>query len=794
MLSRRRDEQALSKHIQESKIYIPVDFFFAVLYITHHYLKIFSSRLKGAFSMNLFRCGIFAALILCCSIMLNAGEFAARLNYRICLPDKPAMIESKAAEELAAYLEKTYSEKIILNGSDAPIIFSVGFAPEAKEFSKEKDAFKSSGFGVFCRKRTILLTGFDDPGVRPYYGYEEGTLLSVYYFLRRYTGLEIYAPDPVHGEKPGKNTVLKLPPVDKPVFSFSIRGISRNFADVSPREMAIYSRKQLCHDYYWSNANVYYIVQNRWGKRFKDQPEMLGLHWGKRQSKKYPYHLPCLSNPKVKEVIVSDILEMIRKRKVENRAVLRMFSDAAFHRCECANCAKIPTNDDYFYGFILSVWEAVKEHYPKTRLFLQEKGTSHNSPPASGNLQNVVIDLASGYPGKEDYRQSQALFRKWLERGALPTVRLYARYPLWSDCPIINPHSIAENFRAMKGFALGQRTSDCSDRIPYAFAALTNFVHVNCLLDADADPDKLIREFCSFMYPGAADEMIAFYNWMEKRQENLGLWENPYLTCYPYNVLDQPLALLDAAAKKCTDPFWLNKLREGFDDFREKARGLQHFTANLENNTRIVQKLKTQFKERHCQPLNFSAERITFPLCPMHVPFAGIQDSSIGVKVKNDRLAFDLTAMEEHVNLLRKDAPPGKPDRIWQDDCFEVMIAPEKELYPYLHLAVNANGTVMALRHVRRGKTKQLELPDGWQADASIGKDHWKAELSIPMSMIREICPENKGRIGVFRTRVLASPDPKLRGFFTAHSGLDPEPAASKNHHDVSRYRPFTIR
>lgn len=722
-------------------------------------------------------------------MVLKSAEFSARLNYRICVPDKPSTTEITAAKELAAYLEKTYTEKIRLNKSDEPIIFSVGFAPEAGEFSKNKDAFTESGFGVFCRKRSVLLTGLDDTFAR-----EEGTLLSIYYFLRRYTGLKIYAPDPVHGEKSGRNTELLLPFEDKPDFSFSIRGIGMNFSDVSVKDMALYARKQLCHNFYWSNANVYYIVQNRWGERFKDQPEMLGLHWGKRQSLKYPYHLPCLTNPKVKTVIVNDILEMIRQKKVEERAVLRMFSDAAFHRCECAECAKIPTNDDYFYGFILSVWESVKEHYPRTRLFLQEKGSSHNSPPTSGSLKDVVVDIASGYPDKVDYRKSQPLFRKWQERGALPVIRLYARYPMWSDSPVINPHRIAENFKAMKGYALGQRTSDCSKRLPYAFAALTNFVHVNCLLNADADPDELIKEFCSFMYPGAAEEMIAFYKWMEKRQENLGVWENPYLTCYPYSALSHPLALLDSAAKKCTDPFWLNKLRAAFDNFMEKARELQYFTANLEKNTQIVTQQRKNYKENYSRPFCFSSEKSVFPLCPMHVPFDNVQDSEVEVRVENGRMKLAFTAMEEHTKLLKRDATGEKTDRIWQDDCFEVMIAPEKQDHPYLQLTVNANGAVAALLYVRKGFTKQMEKrADFWQASASVGEKSWSAEISLPLPLIREICPENRGRIGIFRTRVLASPDPKLRGFFTAHSGIDADAPDSNKHHNISRYRPFTI-
>ena len=750
--------------------------------------------------MRLFYMILTGLILTCCSIV-SAKEISARLNYRICVPEQPAAIELTAAKELAAYLEKTYTEKIRMNGSEKPILFSVGFAPEAREFSKEKDSVKSSGFGVFCRERTVLLTGFDDPEVRPYSGYEEGTLLSVYYFLRRYTGLKIYAPDPVHGEKLGRNTELKIPAADKPQFSFSIRGIGKSFADVSVREMDIYSRKQLCHDFYWSNSNLYYVVLNRWGKRFKDQPEMLGLHKEKRQSIKYPYHLPCLTNPKVKEVIVNDILETIRKKKLENRAVLRIFCDAPFHRCECKNCARIATNDDYFYGFVVSVRDEVKKHYPATRLFLQEKGISHCNPPSTGDLKDVVVDISTGFPDKTDYRRNLPLFRKWLERGALPVVRLYVRYPKWTDSPIINPHDISAHFRAMKGVALGQRRSDCTayaknGRLPYAFAALTNYVHINCLLNADADPDELIRDFCSFMYPGAAGEMIAFYDWMEKRQADLGVNDDPYLKCYSYKSLDYPLSLLDAAAKKCTNKFWLNKLRTAFDAFREKARKMSHLTAHLEKNLQLIKQQKAQFKKYFSKPFLFSTKKITFPLCPIDAPVSEIQDSSVSVQVEKDRLVFQLTAMEKHPELLRRTATPAKPDSIWGDDSFELMIASEaQDGMPYLQLAVNANGAVAALWHHQGGEKQQPWNPgENWTSAATVSGDRWTATVSVPLFLVRKICPAGKGKIGIFRNRVLSSTDPQMRSFYSAHSGLDAETPASGNHHNISRYHPFILK
>ena len=735
-------------------------------------------------------------LFLACTASLSAKEVAARLNYRIAVPDEPAKIEIAAAAELAAYLEKTFTKNIKLNGSDDPILFSVGFAPEAREFSQAKDAVTESGFGVFCRNRTVLLTGLDDPDVSPYAGYEEGTLLSVYYFLRRYTDLKIFAPDPVRGEKPGRDPELNLPEKDKPVFSFSIRGIGTSFPDVSGAEMARYARKQLCHDFRWSSANIHYFVLGRWNKRFKDRPELFGIHQGKRQCSNYPNHLPCLSDPEVKKIIVGDILKMIRDKKLEENAVIRLFCDAPFHRCECPDCARAASDNDYFYGFIVSVWEEVKKSYPKTRLFVQEKGRSHNSPPATGDLHGVVVDIATGFPSSTDYTKAQPLFRQWRERGALPTVRLYVRYPKWGSCPIINPHDAAANLRAVKGLALGQRRFDCGNRgaykIPYAYVALTNYVYVNCLLDADADPDALIREFCEFMYPGAAREVAAFYAWMEKRRTGITVGDNPYLKCYPYSVLDKPFAMLDAAAKKCTDRFWLDKLRAAFDVFREEARSLQKMTAHVEENTRKKERRQAEFRERFAKPFVFSAAGTTFPLCPQNIPCAPIQDSSVTVRVEQDRLVFQLTAMEEHPELLRRSATKDDPGNVWDDDSFEVMIAPETRDAPYIQFGINANGAVSALRYAQ-SRRKPLKLDGDWKASGTVGKDRWTATLAVPLALVRELCPEGRGRLGIFRTRLLTSPAPGAADYYSASSGLDAE-AEKPAYHDLARYHRFELR
>lgn len=748
--------------------------------------------------MNRICYGVTAGVLLFSAMTMHSKEFARNLNYRICIPDSPSKMELAAAGELSSYLQRICKNNIRMNGSEKEILFSVGFAPEATEFSKGKDAFKESGFGVFCRGRQVLLTGLDDPVER-----EEGTLLCVYYFLRRYTGWKVYAPDPVHGEKIVPDPVLTLPEADKPVFSFVIRDMTRFFTDTTAGQMALYARKQLCHNPRWAGATVYYTVLNKWGKRFRDQKDMLGLYKGKRRSILYPYHLPCLTNPKVKEVIVRDILGMIRAGKNPEKTVLRIFCDAPFKRCECANCGKIANNNDYFYGFILSVWNEVKKQYPQTRLVLQEKGKSHYAPPAGGDLKGVVVDIATGFPEKADYRKRQDLFRQWKERGALPTIRLYARYPRWGNAPTINPHDIGAHFRAVKGLALGQRRSDGMssprakrNRIPYAFAALTNFVHMNCLLDADSDVDSLIRDFCSFMYPGAEEEMIAFYAWMEKRRENLGAWEDPRMNSYPFEALEYPASLLEKAAKKCTKPFWLNKLRTAFHAFREETRSLRHLTQFRQKNLQEKERLIAGYRKYFAKPFRFTGKTTFLPLCPQKVPYAtGIQNSSVQIRLEKDRLVFRLTAMENQMQWIGKKATKADPSPIWGDDSFEIMIAPEKQDMPYFHFAVNPNGAVAAHCYTLRNNQRKMEKLSGeWNSSATPGKDRWEAVFSIPLSRLRQICPEGKGRIGIFRSRVLSGLNAELRDYYAARSSLDARSIDLKNYHIIGTYHPFIFR
>jgi hypothetical protein len=179
----------------------------------------------------------------------------------------------------------------------------------------------------------------------------------------------------------------------------------------------------------------------------------------------------------------------------------------------------------------------------------------------------------------------------------------------------------------------------------------------------------------------------------------------------------------------------------------------------------------------------------------MTIPLSSIQDSIVGVQMKDKRLVIQLTAMEEHPDKLCRAATQDKSYKIWTDDSFEIMIVPENKKFPYLQLAINPNGTVTALLHEESASNQTIKVPaTEWKPSAKVGKDRWTAELSVPMSWLQKICPEGKGRIGIFRNRVLVSTDPGMRGFYAASSGLDAQLPTTSNYHDVSRHQKFIIK
>ncbi|OQA85123.1 MAG: hypothetical protein BWY31_02140 [Lentisphaerae bacterium ADurb.Bin242] len=719
-----------------------------------------------------------------------------RLNYRIVLPDNAARVQKTAAEELKNYLEKMYTEPIRLNGkTPASLTFLIGFPAEAIRagFTTLPALGDYPGeFGVFTRNDCILLSGTDDRDIDPWaLSGRTGTLLGVYYFLEKYAGAAFFAPGP-KGEKLPLNPPLALPPEDLPKPAYDIRGFVVHNDTLPRTDLLRFYKQRLCSVPLWAAPNLNYQTLNRWDKRFAERPGLFALFGGKRVNKSYPYHVPCLSNPEVFEIITTDILAEIRRRG-DVHTVRVLGSDAPIQPCECENCRKSADGSDYVYTFVNRVAKAVRQAYPEMNFYTQEKGNSYNHPPKGVTLEpHFTAAVETGYPYRKDYSGNIPLFEAWKKAGARTVIRGYPRLPAMKDYLICNQGEIVQMLREMKDKTNGMLVSDGSMyrfKVHYACCVLTNSIQAKALFNPDLDLDREVRNFCDLAYPGAGKEMAEFYSVMQKIRGEHSDWINPLTGQYSAQNLDKPAELLEAAAKKVTDKYWFQPV---YDNFMRLRADAEKFRARTAEFNKVMERYR-ELPETIVVPLlpetagRYSFDRYgqKLPLFPRMAYATDFQKSEVRFAADSQYLYVELFAQEENIKSLQtKYTPHEKTSSVFSDDCFEVMFAHSDKNAPYLQIGVHSGTRFQILEQMGSG-FREITLPINCGSWTNMQDKTWKILLEIPLREIRKYCPDGKGRIAVFRYR------PGTDGRESQSSGIVAEGGPSN--HVLKYYRKLEI-
>ncbi|OQA86046.1 MAG: hypothetical protein BWY31_01547 [Lentisphaerae bacterium ADurb.Bin242] len=691
-------------------------------------------------------------------------RIASRLNYEVLIPDGVGEVVQAAAAELKSYLEKLYDAEISLNGKiPEKIQFIVTAVPEKTVPLKGEFAILNDS----CR---IVICGYDDADALPWQMRgRTGTLLGVYYFLQKYAGAEFFAPGP-KGEKLGKNNLLRLEKYDSPVPSYRVRYLSPSSRSFHESEMIRFYKKMLCSVPCWAWPDFYYTVRNSWNKRFKDrEKEMFAIYDGRYYNADYPFHMPCLSKPEVFNTMLHDILGMIAARK--NCKTIRFFSDTPVRLCECPECRKSGSVDNWYYGYMNRLAHAVHEKYPEMNFMTQEKyGFYMHVPEGMKPMEkNLAIEIKTGFPAARAYEHFYPLFEEWKAAGVKTLIRYYARIPLWKDYPCVYPRETARHFKQMQGRAEGTRWCDGS-RVVYAQCALLNYMQARVMFNADMDAEAGIRRFCSLAYPGAEAEMTEYYRVMENLYYGYEHWMNPLEGALQYENLLHPRKLLEAASKKVSDDSWLAPLKKDFervfaeaekirDVMAEHNRIMKGFDPELGRSkiirpTRIHEKIEMDGLDREvCWK-----DAYTLKLFPNTTAYSKFQNSSVKLTFDKDFMYFFVTAEEDEPQYIqcgskKKDGSPN----IWADDHFEVMIAsrdPAKS-EEYIHFAFNPAGDSFHIRHYPGRKIQYIDSRISAKGRIDTKRKCWTLEFAVPRSAIREICPGEEAKLGLFRTRIL---------------------------------------
>ena len=733
------------------------------------------------------------------ALLQEAKCFAKEKYFSIYTPRNPSKVQETSAKELLSYLKRLYSSPIVFNGSKTKeMLFYIGRTKGEAE--KLFAAAPMREFGIFPSTDpavpAILIDGMDDPGISPWATRgRTGTLLGVYYFLSRYAGIEFFAPGK-KGEKLFINTPLTLKKADIPIPSYPARSIAL-YSRSSKKEFTSsdyykFFKQMLCSLPDYASPDFYYMGPD-WKTLAKKNPALLGIRNGKRYYGK-DYDVPCLTNPEVLRLMAEGAIEEIKKRGTKCRNI-RIFRDTSARICECEKCSEYKDISNYYYTFINSLAGEIHKVYPHIYVMTQEKGNYFYHVPAGiDKLEKCfVIEISDGFPSSRNFTAALPLFEQWDKAGAIILFRQYNRVGFqWKDYPIINPMNIAHHYKSMQGKALGTRWSDGGNTSLFQSIPM-QYMQAKFLFDTSADPEKVLRRFCSLAYPGAEEEMMRYFQIMEDNHHAYPQWGNPLLGALQYDNLAEPVSLLEKAVKKVKNPYWLAPVLADLKRVQVLAEKEKTYMANYNRIKRAFDSRYGKGKLFTAPPLKekvildgrldekFWKDLPSFSLMPVEAMKTPFQYSKVYMASSKGAVFCAFKALEEYPEKIAKNEK-----NVWANASLELMIAPPDKNYPYLQVLLTPSGIGSVIYYIAPGRPEDLALKSvAGKAFIDIKDKFWSGEIAIPRELLRGIIKDNRARFAVFRTRNMTD---KLLERQT--SGLFP---GKGNAHKVNLYRPVLI-
>ncbi|MFM8272384.1 MAG: DUF4838 domain-containing protein [Gemmata sp.] len=269
--------------------------------------------------------------------------------------------------------------------------------------------------------------------------------------------------------------------------------------------------------------------------KFADAPDLYALVGGKRTPRQH-----CLSNPKVLDLVVADV---IAKRKKGLGPIIGMGPNDGRGFCECEHCKRLDAGDfdpfsnepsvtDRYVWFFNRVLERLGPDHKDVRIafyiyhsYMRPPVTNKPDPRIMGALAPIALDRVHGFSNPVAPEKSYA---KWLyqEWGKLMP-ELYDR-GYWSNLsdpglPFIIVHRLRDEIPACHELGVkGWRVETFPN---YAATLCSNYIAAKLMWNHRADVDALLADFADKYFGPAAKPMGAYVSLMDA-----ALRDSPYCT------------------------------------------------------------------------------------------------------------------------------------------------------------------------------------------------------------------------------------------------------------------------
>ena len=467
-------------------------------------------------------------------------EIAVRekpVAYTIVIPEKASAVETYAAEELQAFLEKVTGVKLPVATDERPLpekaillgetryslaLLNGGFDPKV---------LGSDGFRIAARPPHLVAYG----------SAKRGALYAVYEILETYAGCRWYAS--WHSVIPKKDKVsipADLDDVQVPAFEmresywydinrhreFSARlrlnGYNCTWGEVDAKFGGDSFRfggglgnchtfnKLLPPDEYFDKHPEYFSLVK--GKRLKDHTQL------------------CLTNPDVLRIVTSNVLECIRKDP--DAKFYGVSQNDWYNYCECEKCAAIDAEEESHAGtmvrFVNAIAEAVEKEFPHAVIETLAYQYTRKPPKKTRLRRNVMPCLCSiecdfTRPIPESPYAEDKSFMKDICGWKTQTDQLY----LWDyvtefqnfPLPFPNVYALKGNLQFFRDnnvkeiFAEGAQLGRHGE-----FAELKGWLLAKLMWNPELDVKPLIDDFFAGYYGKAAPFIREYFEEMHKRQ------------------------------------------------------------------------------------------------------------------------------------------------------------------------------------------------------------------------------------------------------------------------------------
>ena len=695
-----------------------------------------------------------------------ASTAPVTLNYRVICPEAPNEVEKLAAAELEKFLAMAFTHPLVLDGTDGPVTFYVGYSPAAELAGFSRPTFFDGEFMVARRGRAILVAGYDDAGSPLVWSNAAGTLSAVYYLLDRHLDFEFYFPTDAGVAVPRNPPVLLKEGEDRPHPSFAVRGFSCDGDGVSHEDGLLFQRRLLCAVPAWIRNNTRYTFAN-WKDRFwTTHPEYFAEAAGEKVFHQWLNSNPCFSSEAAVQQVATDVAERFAQNP--GLTCVTLFDDIPYCPCMCARCVASEARrlggeeaiSEEYFGFVAKVAAQVLAKYPDRKLLAHTK--EYRWPPKRVKLDSrVAIDLLAARPEIYNPARLADILRQvqaWHDNGNPIVLKSYERMPHFKNYPLISPLHTVKYARAMHGLALGFLSSDSDPGIPYAYSALNNYVQGKILFDVHADENQLIKQFVAYSFPGAEAEMEQFFAKMEK------LWAakkdfhyDALADSYAVTNLEQPLALLRAAELKLRPGATLfPPLRQAFEALYTLAQEkTPYYAARAPKDVRPPAAPGAVTVDGTLNDAEWRGAT-EFELMPIKWdPNGGTpQPGKVRIMRDRDHLYLGMIAYDTDIKSLTQLCTRNNEGNVWQDDSFEIMIAPGPELSPYYQLIINSLGVWMQLENTYPDRVSNPTEKLKFTTAAKVFSNRYEVELAIPLAQFGPTALMHPWLFNIFRNRM----------------------------------------